>query len=66
MRQFGRVWIEDEKGKLKPIFVKTGVTDNNYTEIVGGNLKEGQEIITGVASGSSQGFPGPPRMMMFR
>jgi len=66
MRQFGRVWIEDEKGKLKPIFVRTGVTDNNYTEIVSGNLKEGQEVITGVVSGSSQGFPGPPRMMMFR
>jgi len=42
-----KVWIVDENGKLKLIFIKTGVTDNSYTEIVWGNLKEGQEVITG-------------------
>jgi HlyD family secretion protein len=47
MRDMGRVWVEDETGKLKMIFVKTGVTDNVYTEITGGDIKEGMEVITG-------------------
>jgi len=50
MRQFARVWMEDENGKLKMAFVRTGVTDNSYTEIVSGNLKEGQLVITGETS----------------
>jgi HlyD family secretion protein len=53
MTQSSRVWIEDDKGKLRPIFIKTGVTDNTYTEIIWGNLEEGQLVITG-ASGSSR------------
>lgn len=61
MRQFARVWIEDENGKLKPIFLKTGVTDNSYTEVTGGDLKEGQEVITGnVSGGSGQSSSGRP------
>jgi len=51
MRNFARVWFEDESGKLKMAFVRTGVTDNSYTEIVSGNLKEGQLVITGETSG---------------
>ncbi len=51
MRQFARVWMEDENGKLKMAFVRTGVTDNSYTEIVSGSLKEGQLVITGKTSG---------------
>ena len=50
MRDMGRVWIEDESGKLKMVFVKTGVTDNIYTEITGGEIKEGTEVITGEAA----------------
>lgn len=51
-KDVSRVWVEDEKGKLRPIFIKTGITDNNYTEVIWGNLKEGQQVITGVESGS--------------
>jgi len=54
MRQFARVWMEDESGKLKMAFVRTGVTDNSYTEIVSGNLKEGQLVITGETSGQEE------------
>jgi len=48
-----RVWIE-ENGKLKPIFLRIGVTDNSYTQIIRGNLKEGQEVITGKGSDSKR------------
>jgi HlyD family secretion protein len=50
MRQLARVWMEDENGKLKMVFVRTGVTDSSYTEIVSENLKEGQFVITGETS----------------
>jgi HlyD family secretion protein len=52
MRDRARVWIEDENGKLRMLFIKTGVTDNIYTEITGGDLKEGQEVITGENGGT--------------
>ena len=55
MKQFSRVWIEDENGKLKLVFIKTGVTDNTYSEVTWGDLKEGQEVITGEASGEKGG-----------
>ncbi len=51
--QLPSVWIEDENGKLKMIMIRTGVTDNTNTEIVSGKLTEGQEIITGKSSSSS-------------
>ena len=51
--QVPRVWFEDENGKLKMVMIRTGVTDNTSTEIVSGNLTEGQEIITGQTSSSN-------------
>jgi len=47
VQDMARVWIEDENGKLKMLFIRAGVTDNVFTEITGGDLKEGQEVITG-------------------
>lgn len=71
-RQAPRVWVQDEKGKLTPVFIRTGVTDNTYTEIIRGDLKEGQLVITGEEAGtrtqtaSSSGPPqGPRRNVMF-
>ena len=53
-RNFARLWIEDENGKLQMVSIRTGVTDNTFTEIkeiITGNLEEGQEVITGQATG---------------
>lgn len=41
------VWILDETGTPKPVQVETGVTDNSCTEIVTGDLRENQPVITG-------------------
>ena len=65
MRDMGRVWIQDESGKLKMLFIRTGVTDNVHTEIVSGDLKEGQEIITGQTGGDDNRSNNPMRMMRF-
>jgi hypothetical protein len=54
-KDVGRVWIEDEEGNLKLIMIRTGVTDNTYTEVVRGGLEEGQEVITGENKGDEDG-----------
>ncbi len=54
MKEFAMVWIENESGNLQPIRIKKGVTDNSYTEIkevIRGELKEGQLVVTGRNSG---------------
>ncbi|WP_199775611.1 efflux RND transporter periplasmic adaptor subunit [Microbulbifer pacificus] len=42
------VWIL-ENGQLKPVRVRTGVSDGRHTEIVGGPLQEGAQVVTGIA-----------------
>jgi HlyD family secretion protein len=69
MRDFARVWIEDESGNLKMVFIRKGVTDNSYTEIVSGDLEEGQLVITGEnteGNSRSSSSRAPNMMRMFR
>jgi HlyD family secretion protein len=64
--QFQTVYTLDEKGQLKPVRIRTGISDGNFVAMLGGDLKEGQELITGiegVRAGANQnknapGFPG--------
>jgi len=66
-RQMARVWIQDETGQLKPIFLRTGVSDNSSTEVIWGDLKEGMLIITGTnGNANSFGPPSPMRMLTGR
>lgn len=57
-----RIWIL-EHGELKEVFVKLGISDDNYTEAIEGDLKEGQEIIVdevtikSVLKGTKQSVP---------
>ncbi|MBN2207419.1 MAG: efflux RND transporter periplasmic adaptor subunit, partial [Candidatus Aminicenantes bacterium] len=65
-RQPSRVWIQDASGKLRMVFLRPGVTDNSYTEILRSDLKEGDLVIigeNGTTTASSQS--GPPRGPMF-
>jgi HlyD family secretion protein len=67
--QIPRVWYADENGKLKMVMIRTGVTDNTNTEIISGDLTEGQEVITGqTASSNNRGRSNSPmggNMRMF-
>lgn len=69
-QQRPRVWVQDESGKLGMVFLQTGVTDNSLTEIVAGDLGEGQLVITGTNVTSSRrndfGPPGGPMGMFMR
>ena len=66
----GRVWVVEpgDKGKSQPkaIQLRLGLTDGSMTEIVGGDLKEGQEVLVGLAAaaakaGGASAPPGAPR-----
>ncbi|MDP4030208.1 MAG: efflux RND transporter periplasmic adaptor subunit [Gallionella sp.] len=48
----GKVYVL-EQGELVPISVSLGITDNRNTEIVGGEIKEGDQAVVGEALASS-------------
>src|SRR5207249_3818665 len=55
----GRVWILDADGKPKAVALTLGISDGTATEVLRGDLKEGQEIITGLVA-AGQNRPGTP------
>jgi len=62
----GRVYLLD-KGKLKPVNVSLGITDNRNTEIVVGEIKAGDQVAVGdaQAAGNSRTSGSPMRLRMF-
>ncbi|MFW6140632.1 MAG: efflux RND transporter periplasmic adaptor subunit [Acidobacteriota bacterium] len=65
-RDAASVWIEDETGKLRILFVRTGVTDNMYTEVKSGDLEEGQEVIVDEGSAGEERRGGPSMTRILR
>jgi HlyD family secretion protein len=62
----GRIWIAGEDGKPKAVTVRLGLTDGSMTEIVSGDLKEGEEVIVGLqSSAAAKPATGPPGPRMF-
>jgi HlyD family secretion protein len=56
----GKVWIIGEDGKAKGVDVRLGLTDGSMTEIVSGDIKDGQDVIVGQqAVAKASGMPGP-------
>jgi HlyD family secretion protein len=65
------VWVLGQDGKLQPRRIKIGLTDGASTEVVEGNLQEGESVVTGQTVTSSSrtqntqnttpGFGGAPR-----
>jgi HlyD family secretion protein len=43
-----RVWVQSPDGTLTPVNVHTGISGNIYTEIAGGDLKEGDIVVLGL------------------
>jgi HlyD family secretion protein len=48
----GRVWVLDGAGRPRAVNVRTGLTDGTYTQLVGGDLQEGAQVIVGTQSGA--------------
>ncbi|HYS27102.1 MAG TPA: hypothetical protein VEP46_15935, partial [Vicinamibacterales bacterium] len=47
-RSFGRVFVL-RNGEFVPVRVRTGVSDGAMTAIVDGDLKEGDQVVTGMS-----------------
>ena len=72
--QSGRVWVLGPDGKPRPVAVRLGISDGTSTELLGGELKEGEEVLTGTLapgaaapkapSGTSQPQQQSPRMRL--
>lgn len=52
------VYVELPTGKLRAIHVKTALTDGNVTAIEGDGLKEGDEVVLGLATAKAMTNPG--------
>lgn len=46
----GTVWVPDGNRAPKSISLRLGITDGSYTEVLGGELKEGDNVITGAGA----------------
>ena len=60
----GRVWVLDDRGRPKAVTVRVGLADGTHSEAVGGDLKEGAQVIVGTqtdAKGRAQQPKGGPR-----
>ena len=66
-----KTYVLDGPARMHPVTVRAGLTDGSFTEILDGELKEGQEVVTSVAGGSAgsrsttsapPGFGGPGGM----
>lgn len=65
------VWVMGQDGKLQPRRIKVGLTDGASTEVVEGNLQEGEMVVTGQTvtgtaartqtQNAAPGFGGAPR-----
>ena len=56
----GRIWIVGEDAKPRAVELRLGLTDGSMTEIISGDIKEGQEVIVGQqAAPKASGMPGP-------
>lgn len=54
------VWLFDSATKkLSAVQIRTGITDGHFTEVVAGALKEGDNIIVGLATSKVEGPPPP-------
>lgn len=59
----GRVFVPDRSGPPKMVSVRTGLSDGSMTELLGGELKAGDEVIIASAqSGGSAARPSGPRL----
>jgi len=56
------VWVL-RSGQPVPVSIKTGISDGTYTEVVHGELHEGDDIITDATDETTTGQP-PPRLRL--
>jgi HlyD family secretion protein len=56
----GRVWVRTADGTPQPIALSVGISDDSSTEVLSGDLQEGQEVITGILASAKPASAAPP------
>jgi HlyD family secretion protein len=56
----GRVWIRNADGAPEPVALTVGISDESFSEVLSGDLREGQEVITGILAGAKRPGSAPP------
>lgn len=44
------IYVAAPDGKLRPVRIRTGISDGRYTEVLGGELQEGDAVVVGAAT----------------
>jgi HlyD family secretion protein len=55
----GRVWVVGPDGKPMAVALTLGLSDGTSTEVLRGEVKEGQDVIVGLVGGGRTGGPQP-------
>ncbi|HJQ38378.1 MAG TPA: efflux RND transporter periplasmic adaptor subunit, partial [Thermoanaerobaculia bacterium] len=42
--------VDGKKQSLKPVEIRTGISDGRFTEVVSGTLKPGDDVVVGLAT----------------
>jgi HlyD family secretion protein len=53
-----QVWVQRAPGKAEPVTLQVGVSDGLVSEVVRGDLKDGDEVVIEAISGKKSGGPG--------
>jgi HlyD family secretion protein len=60
----GRVFIVEEDGKPKAVPLTLGISDGTATEVLRGELKDGQDVVVGGGTQARPGTAQPPRLRL--
>lgn len=60
----GRVWVLGPDGKLAQLSLTLGLSDGSATEVLRGEVKEGQEVVVGLAGRGTQPQQSAPRLRL--
>jgi len=62
----GRVFVVGDGGRPVPVTVQMGISDGSFTEVLGGDLKDGQEVLVGLSDPRAPATPQPggPRLRL--
>jgi HlyD family secretion protein len=55
-----RVWIRSADGAPEALALTVGIADDSFTEVLSGDLREGQEVITGILASAKRPGSAPP------
>ena len=49
--------LEGKEKKLKPVEIRTGISDGRFTQVISGALKPGDEVVVGITTAKVEGPP---------